>query len=117
MSEAGGGEPPGFEQLPAQAQSQILALLTLLEQDRAAPTTVADRETAMLVHVADSLAGLAFAETATATTICDLGAGAGFPGLVLRRRCRRPASTCSSRSAASASSWSCLLYTSDAADE
>jgi len=83
MIEAGGEEPPGFEQLPAQAQSQISALLTLLEQDPAAPTTVADRATAMLVHVADSLAGLAFAETAAATTICDLGAGAGFPGLVL----------------------------------
>ena len=37
----------------------------------------------MKVHVADSLAGLAFGELVGARTICDLGAGAGFPGLVL----------------------------------
>ena len=81
--EPGGEEPPGFEQLSAQAQSQISALLSLLESDPEAPTTVADRATAMQVHVADSLAGLAFAELVGARTICDLGAGAGFPGLVL----------------------------------
>jgi 16S rRNA (guanine527-N7)-methyltransferase len=81
--ETGGEEPPGFEQLSAQAQSQISALLDLLERDPEAPTTVADRQTAMKVHVADSLAGLAFAPLVSARTICDLGAGAGFPGLAL----------------------------------
>jgi len=80
---APGSESPGFEQLSSQAQSQIAALLALLERDPEAPTTVADRATAMQVHVADSLAGLAFAELAEAASICDVGAGAGFPGLVL----------------------------------
>jgi 16S rRNA (guanine527-N7)-methyltransferase len=76
-------QPPGFDGLSTAAQSQIRALLELLERDPEAPTTVADRATAMQVHVADSLAGLAFEELAGAATICDLGAGAGFPGLVL----------------------------------
>ena len=35
------------------------------------------------VHVADSLSGLEFAELARARRIADVGAGAGFPGLVL----------------------------------
>jgi 16S rRNA (guanine527-N7)-methyltransferase len=82
--ETGGEErPPSFEQLPAEAQQRIDALLALLERDAAAPTTVADRVTALHVHVADSLAGLSFGELRQARAICDLGAGAGFPGLVL----------------------------------
>jgi 16S rRNA (guanine527-N7)-methyltransferase len=35
------------------------------------------------VHVADSLSGLEVAELARASRIADIGAGAGFPGLVL----------------------------------
>ena len=55
MTEPGGEgtSPPGFEELPGQAQSQIQALLGLLETDPEAPTTVADRATAMQVHVAE----------------------------------------------------------------
>ena len=81
--ESGGEEPPGFERAAGPGAAPIEALLTCSSADPAAPTTVADRATAMQVHVADSLAGLAFAELAEAGSICDLGAGAGFPGLVL----------------------------------
>lgn len=72
-----------WEALSDPARAAIGAVLHQLETDPAAPTTVADRETAMRVHVADSLAGLDFAELGDARRICDLGAGAGFPGLVL----------------------------------
>lgn len=80
------GEPSGealWAELSASARDSIEAVLDLLESDPTAPTTVADRETAMLVHVADSLSGLAFPQLRAARRICDLGAGAGFPGLVL----------------------------------
>ena len=40
-------------------------------------------ERAWKVHVADSLTGLEVAELAAAGRIADVGAGAGFPGLVL----------------------------------
>jgi 16S rRNA (guanine527-N7)-methyltransferase len=72
-----------WEALDTAAQRAIEAVLDQLESDREAPTTVADRPTAMRVHVLDSLAGLEFAELREAERICDLGAGAGFPGLVL----------------------------------
>lgn len=72
-----------WEGLADPARAAIDAVLDLLETDSAVPTTVVDRETAMRVHVADSLAGLDFPELGEAGRICDLGAGAGFPGLVL----------------------------------
>jgi 16S rRNA (guanine527-N7)-methyltransferase len=40
-------------------------------------------ERAWRVHVADSLTGLEVAELSAASRIADVGAGAGFPGLVL----------------------------------
>ena len=46
-------------------------------------TTVADPEAALDVHVADSLSGLEVPELSRARRIADIGAGAGFPGLVL----------------------------------
>lgn len=46
-------------------------------------TTVTDLEAALDVHIADSLSGLEVAELRDADRIADLGAGAGFPGLVL----------------------------------
>jgi len=75
--------PPTLEELPPAAQAAIDAVLGLIENDPTAPTTVSDRATALRVHVADSLAGLDFEELRNARMICDLGAGAGFPGLVL----------------------------------
>jgi 16S rRNA (guanine527-N7)-methyltransferase len=58
-------------------------LLDLVERDDAAPTTVRERSEALDVHVADSLSGLEVPAIRTARRIADLGAGAGFPGLVL----------------------------------
>ena len=58
----------------------------LLEALAAEPdphTTVSDPAAAADVHVADSLSGLEVPELASARAIADLGAGAGFPGLVL----------------------------------
>ncbi len=58
----------------------------LLEALAAEPdphTTVAEPEPALEVHVADSLSGLEVRDLGAARRICDIGAGAGFPGLVL----------------------------------
>lgn len=48
-----------------------------------APTTVTDPSLGVEAHVADSLDGLEVGALRAARTIADLGAGAGFPGLVL----------------------------------
>ena len=61
----------------------IERLLDLLERDETAPTAVRDRAQARDLHVADSLTGLELPEVRNARRIADLGAGAGFPGLVL----------------------------------
>jgi 16S rRNA (guanine527-N7)-methyltransferase len=61
----------------------IERLLDLLERDDGAPTTVRDRAEALDVHIADSLSGLELPAVRDARRIADLGAGAGFPGLVL----------------------------------
>jgi 16S rRNA (guanine527-N7)-methyltransferase len=58
----------------------------LLEALAAEPdphTTVVEAMAATEVHVADSLCGLEIPELRAASRIADLGAGAGFPGLVL----------------------------------
>lgn len=59
------------------------ALLTILESDPHAPTTVRARGKALDLHVADSLVALELPEVQGARRIADLGAGAGFPGLAL----------------------------------
>jgi 16S rRNA (guanine527-N7)-methyltransferase len=61
----------------------LAALLGLLAEDHAAPTTVRDPAEAVNVHIADSLSGLEIEAVREARAIADLGAGAGFPGLVL----------------------------------
>jgi 16S rRNA (guanine527-N7)-methyltransferase len=58
-------------------------LLAALAAEPDPHTTVADPEAAREVHVADSLSGLEVPELAAASRIADIGAGAGFPGLVL----------------------------------
>lgn len=47
------------------------------------PTTARSPEEAVDVHVADSLSGLEVEALARARRVADVGAGAGFPGLVL----------------------------------
>jgi len=58
-------------------------LLEALEAEPDPHTSVSDPEAAMEVHVADSLSGLGVRELSSARRIADVGAGAGFPGLVL----------------------------------
>jgi|SRR6202035_1906335 len=62
---------------------QLAELLSTLESDRRAPTAVRETARAVGVHVADSLSGLELEAVRSAGNIADLGAGAGFPGLVL----------------------------------
>ena len=69
--------------LTPEASAAVERLLDLVEADDAAPTTVRARAEALDVHVADSLSGLELAPVRAARRIADLGAGAGFPGLVL----------------------------------
>lgn len=64
------------------ARAKLETVLRLLAQERASVSSVVDRR-AWQVHVADSLTGLEVAELREARRIADVGAGAGFPGLVL----------------------------------
>jgi 16S rRNA (guanine527-N7)-methyltransferase len=62
---------------------QIELLLEALAAERDPHTSVSEPERAREVHVADSLSGLEVPDLARARRIADVGAGAGFPGLVL----------------------------------
>jgi 16S rRNA (guanine527-N7)-methyltransferase len=66
---------------PAQRRS-LETVLALLAEERASVSSVTDQR-AWKVHVEDSLTGLEVPELHEARRIADLGAGAGFPGLVL----------------------------------
>jgi 16S rRNA (guanine527-N7)-methyltransferase len=66
---------------PAQRRS-LETVLALLAEERASVSSVTD-DRAWQVHVADSLTGLEVPELRAARRIADVGAGAGFPGLVL----------------------------------
>lgn len=76
---AGALERHGADGGRAEAIERVLDALDA-EPD---PHTTVPAEAAVDVHVADSLAGLAVPALGEARTIADLGAGAGFPGLVL----------------------------------
>lgn len=64
------------------ARKQLQIVLDLLAQERASVSSVVDKR-AWEVHVVDSLTGLEVPELREARRIADIGAGAGFPGLVL----------------------------------
>ena len=66
---------------PAQRRS-LETVLALLAAERASVSSITDQR-AWKVHVEDSLTGLDVPELHEARRIADLGAGAGFPGLVL----------------------------------
>jgi 16S rRNA (guanine527-N7)-methyltransferase len=68
--------------LDREARKQLETVLGLLAEERASVSSVVD-ERAWQVHVADSLTGLEVEELRRARLIADVGAGAGFPGLVL----------------------------------
>lgn len=69
--------------LPASAVPRLGGLLEHLAARPHAPTTVRSPAQALDVHIADSLVALDIEGVRTARRIADLGAGAGFPGLVL----------------------------------
>jgi 16S rRNA (guanine527-N7)-methyltransferase len=69
--------------LTAIQHDQLARLLALLGRDARAPTSVRSPERAVDVHIADSLAALELEPVRAARSIADLGAGAGFPGIVL----------------------------------
>jgi 16S rRNA (guanine527-N7)-methyltransferase len=66
-----------------QVAGRLHKLLMALAEEPDPPTTVREPAAALDVHVADSLSGLAVPALRSATRIADIGAGAGFPGLVL----------------------------------
>jgi 16S rRNA (guanine527-N7)-methyltransferase len=69
--------------LPAAAPERLRAVLEAVAAEPTSITTVRDPAQGVDAHVADSLAGLELPELRDATAIADLGAGGGFPGLVL----------------------------------
>jgi 16S rRNA (guanine527-N7)-methyltransferase len=73
-------EPRGA--LDEAARNRLQIVLDLLAAERASVSSVVD-ERAWQVHVVDSLTGLEVAGLREASRIADIGAGAGFPGLVL----------------------------------
>jgi 16S rRNA (guanine527-N7)-methyltransferase len=70
------------ERLDSEARAKLERVLALLAEERASVSSVVD-ERAWQVHVVDSLTGLEVAGLQGANRIADVGAGAGFPGLVL----------------------------------
>lgn len=68
--------------LDAAARTKLEIVLALLAEERASVSSVVDQR-AWQVHVVDSLTGLEVPELREARRIADVGAGAGFPGLVL----------------------------------
>jgi 16S rRNA (guanine527-N7)-methyltransferase len=70
------------EALDGAAREKLETVLSLLAEERASVSSVVDQR-AWRVHVVDSLTGLEVPEVRSATRIADVGAGAGFPGLVL----------------------------------
>lgn len=74
-------QDPTASLTPAQRRS-LETVLALLAEERASVSSVVD-DRAWQVHVADSLTGLDVPELRKASRIADVGAGAGFPGLVL----------------------------------
>jgi 16S rRNA (guanine527-N7)-methyltransferase len=65
------------------SRETFLPLLEALAAEPDPHTTVSDPEAALEVHVDDSLSGLEVRELSSARRIADVGAGPGFPGLVL----------------------------------
>jgi 16S rRNA (guanine527-N7)-methyltransferase len=69
--------------LDARARGALETVLDLLASERASVTSVTAPARAWRVHVEDGLTGLEVGELRSAAAIADVGAGAGFPGLVL----------------------------------
>lgn len=83
MTALPGDLPAPANGLTERQLAQLAALLSTLEADEHAPTTVRRAELAAGVHVADSLTALDLGCVRSAARIADLGSGSGFPGLAL----------------------------------
>ena len=70
-------------ELDPRVRALLEPVIDLLGRESSSPSSPLATKQAWTVHVADSLSGLEFAELASAGAICDVGAGAGFPGLAL----------------------------------
>ncbi|WP_354699741.1 Ribosomal RNA small subunit methyltransferase G [Paraconexibacter sp. AEG42_29] len=68
---------------PATVLPRFRLFLDVLAADPTAPTTVTAPAAAVEAHIADSCDGLALDVVRDARAVADIGAGAGFPGLVL----------------------------------
>lgn len=69
--------------VPVAGVGALRDLIALIAADEHAPTAVRDPQEAWRTHVLDSLSGLEIEPLREARRIADVGAGAGFPGLVL----------------------------------
>ncbi len=69
--------------LPESAVPRFGAVVGLVAGDEHAPTAVREPERIVEDHLADSLVALELDLVRSATSIVDIGAGAGFPGLPL----------------------------------
>ena len=69
--------------LDPQSRAALQKVLALLAAEQASVSSVTDPQRAWKVHVEDSLTGLEVPALREATSIADIGSGAGFPGLVL----------------------------------
>ena len=74
--------PDPAARLDSTGREKLETVLALLAEERASVSSVVD-ERAWRVHVLDSLTGLEVEDLRQARRIADIGAGAGFPGLVL----------------------------------
>lgn len=73
----------GEDSLTPRQRQQLEAYMDCLARSPVSLTSVREGMEAWQVHVLDSLSGLELPEVAAAQRIADLGAGAGFPGVVL----------------------------------
>ena len=72
----------GVPVVPAAADELAAVLAEMLEEPQNL-SSVRDIDTAISVHVVDSLSGILVPEVRDAKGIADLGSGGGFPGLAL----------------------------------
>jgi 16S rRNA (guanine527-N7)-methyltransferase len=65
------------------APAALGKLIDIVAKDALAPTALRDPSTVVDAHIADALVALELEQVRSARLVADLGAGAGFPGLVL----------------------------------
>ena len=73
----------GADDLDPSARAALDAIVEQVAADPSAPSSVRDPRDAWRIHIADSLSGLEVEALREASSIADVGAGAGFPGLPL----------------------------------